>query len=366
MTRPVLHTARLRLEPLSSEHAPALVAMNADAEVMRFVTGAPVPAEDTVASMAAWVTDQDGLGFWAGFVGDEFVGVWCLCRDHERPGVAELAYRLPRSAWGRGLATEGARALVAHAFDVAGLEQVTADTMTAHAASRNVLERLGLALDSTRPGEAPVVGWEDGEVVYGIDRTAWAARAAASVWDAEAADFDLAADHGLTDPAVRAAWRAVLIDALPPAPARVADLGCGTGTLSLLLTDEGYDVEGVDVSPAMIDRAVVKRGDRRAPSFAVGDASRPPLTGPFDVVLCRHVLWALADQVEVLRRWSRLLGPAGRLVLVEGRWSTGAGLTAAETLALLARAGRPGVVRPLPEPTLWGREITDERYLVTA
>ncbi|GGL23437.1 hypothetical protein [Phycicoccus endophyticus] len=55
-----------------------------------------------------------------------------------------------------------------------------------------------------------------------------------ALWDAEAATFDEAADHGLADPTVREAWRELLRYAPPPAPAAVADLGCGTGTLSLL------------------------------------------------------------------------------------------------------------------------------------
>lgn len=130
--------------------------------------------------------------------------------------------------------------------------------------------------------------------------------------------------------------------------------------------DEGYDVDGVDLSAAMVARAHAKRGDRPTPMFVVGDAGAPPLTGPYDVVLCRHVLWALPDPVDALRRWAELRAPGGRLVLVEGAWSTGAGLSAADTLALLARAARPGVVRHLPEPAYWGRAITDERYLVLA
>src|SRR6185503_11553456 len=55
-------------------------------------------------------------------------------------------------------------------------------------------------------------------------------RAAQALWDGAAAGFDEAADHGLRDPAVRAAWRALLANLLPPAPAAVLDMGCGTGS----------------------------------------------------------------------------------------------------------------------------------------
>ena len=166
---------------------------------------------------------------------------------------------------------------------------------------------------------------------------------------------------------MHAAWRSLMLSLLPPAPARIADLGCGTGTLSQLLAQEGHAVDGVDFSPEMVRRAVAKAGSFPGTSFTVGDAAAPPLTpASYDVVLCRHVLWALPDPVAVLTRWAGLLTDGGRLVLVEGRWSTGAGLTAAETLSLLAHSGRAAVVRHLPEAAFWGREITDERYVVVS
>ncbi len=54
---------------------------------------------------------------------------------------------------------------------------------------------------------------------------------------------------------VRAAWRELLRPLLPPAPARVLDPGCGTGSLAVLLAGAGHDVTGVDFAPAMVARA---------------------------------------------------------------------------------------------------------------
>jgi ubiquinone/menaquinone biosynthesis C-methylase UbiE len=185
------------------------------------------------------------------------------------------------------------------------------------------------------------------------------------LWDAEAARFDDAPDHGLRDPAVRAAWLALLSTHLPTAPARVADLGCGTGSLSLLLADAGYAVDGVDLSTEMVRRARAKAGDREDVTFVVADAAEPPLRhAEYDTVLCRHVLWALPDQRAALVRWVRLLDDGGRLLLVEGAWHTGAGLTAAQTRALVTSVGRTASTYPLDDPAYWGAPITDERYLV--
>lgn len=63
------------------------------------------------------------------------------------------------------------------------------------------------------------------------------------LWDLEAETFDDEPDHGLAEPTTRAAWRDLLLGALPAPPARIADLGCGTGTLTRLLVDEGFAVD---------------------------------------------------------------------------------------------------------------------------
>jgi SAM-dependent methyltransferase len=185
------------------------------------------------------------------------------------------------------------------------------------------------------------------------------------LWDREAQTFDEAADHGLADPGCREAWRTLLLEHLPPAPARVADLGCGTGTLALLLAEEGYAVDGVDFSPEMVRRARDKAGD--VARFVEGDAAAPPLEpASYDVVLSRHVLWAMPSPADALDRWTALLRPGGRLLLVEGSWSTGAGLTAEQTVDLVERSGREAHLRRMPEPVFWGRVITDDRYLIAS
>jgi ubiquinone/menaquinone biosynthesis C-methylase UbiE len=192
---------------------------------------------------------------------------------------------------------------------------------------------------------------------------------AVALWDREAQTFDEAADHGLHDPAVRAAWRDLLYDVLPPAPARVADLGCGTATLAVLLGEGGHAVDAVDFSPAMVELARAKVAAAGLPGLTVaqGDAADPPLPdASYDVVLCRHVLWALPDRAAALERWRRMLVPGGRIVLVEGHWGTGAGMTGEQTLALLQAQGVQPEMHPLGDAAYWGREIDDERYLVTA
>jgi ubiquinone/menaquinone biosynthesis C-methylase UbiE len=192
-------------------------------------------------------------------------------------------------------------------------------------------------------------------------------RAAREIWDGEAARFDEQPDHGLSDLRIREAWTALLREALPEPPARVLDLGCGTGSLSVLLAELGHPVHGVDLSPRMLERAAEKtRRHGVQVALVEGDAGDPPVDGPVDVVLSRHLLWALPDVPAVLDRWTRLLAPGGRLVLVEGRWHTGVGRPAEELLPLVRAATGSAELRHLPDPALWGGPVEDERYLIVA
>ena len=148
---------------------------------------------------------------------------------------------------------------------------------------------------------------------------------------------------------------------LPPVPARVADLGCGTGTLSMLLAELGYAVDGVDFSPEMVRRATLKAGSFPGTSFWLGDAGDPPLPdGQYDVVLCRHVLWALPDPAAVLARWVAEAAARRAGWCWSRAWSTGAGLTAARAVDLVdgrrarrrtPRPRRPGVLGRARSPT---------------
>lgn len=182
-------------------------------------------------------------------------------------------------------------------------------------------------------------------------------------WDLLAPTYDAAPDHGLRDSRCRSAW-SDLLRTLLPASGAAADLGCGTGTLTRILLDHGYRVDGVDLSAAML--SIARRKAPRA-TFHHADAGAAPLPpGSYDLVLSRHVLWTMDSPVRALAHWIGLLRPGGRLVLIEGRWSTGSGLTSAETESLVRSCGLAPAVQMLSDPIYWGGPIEDERYLCTA
>lgn len=190
------------------------------------------------------------------------------------------------------------------------------------------------------------------------------------LWDKEASTFDQEADHGLKQSHVRQAWQAVLQDTLIVKPdATALDIGCGTGSISILLSELGYDVSGIDLSPNMIEIALAKaKKNKQAIDFRVMDAAFPQLEhSRFDLILCRHVLWALANPKDVIKRWLDYLKPTGQLVLIEGFWETGGGLHAEDVLTMLPSTLGDISVQSLSQNTaLWGKNVTDERYLITA
>ncbi len=180
--RPALTTRRLHLEPLTPAHLDHLVELDSDPEVLRFIWGRALTREESLHRGSARIDpvgEARGIGAWAGLegpVGDRaFVGWWTLQRDPDDDFTAELGYRLRREAWGRGLATEGSRALLDHAFGTLALPRVWAQTMAVNTGSRRVMEKLGLHLERTvvEHWDDPLPGAEAGEVYYEITREEW-------------------------------------------------------------------------------------------------------------------------------------------------------------------------------------------------
>jgi hypothetical protein len=74
----------------------------------------------------------------------------------------------------------------------------------------------------------------------------------------------------------------------------------------------------------------------------------------------------MPDVDHALAAWLRLLLPGGTLALIEGRWSTGAGLTTAEAGRAVLRHRTDATITALEDPALWGGPVSDERYLLVS
>ena len=146
-----LETERLVLRRLVPADAKRLFELDSDPEVRRFVHADPPDLDrirdDVLPRMCAYYDDHDDLGFWAAEEKSTrvFLG-WFHLRPDAGPkgdGDPEVGYRLRREVWGRGLATEGTRGLVARAFAESETPRVVAATLVVNRASQRVLDKVG-------------------------------------------------------------------------------------------------------------------------------------------------------------------------------------------------------------------------------
>ena len=186
----------MALRRFTQADAANLLSLDGDPLVMRYLAGGTKSLaqirEQVLPRLVGCHLRHPGFGHWAAETRDSsaFLG-WFGLRpvtpafdamvcwpDADGPtGVAELGYRLRRSAWGHGYATEGATALVRLAFTELGAREIVATTMAVNTGSRRVLEKAGLRYARTvhLDWPDPLDGNEHGDVEYRLTRADWAA-----------------------------------------------------------------------------------------------------------------------------------------------------------------------------------------------
>jgi RimJ/RimL family protein N-acetyltransferase len=179
-----LGTERLILRRFTMADVDNLTALDADPEVMRFINGG-VPTSrhaigtDFLPAFLGYYQRFAGYGYWAVMErsSGDFLG-WFHFRPRagSAPDQVELGYRLRKSAWGQGYATEGSRALINKGFTELGVQRVTAEAMAENTASRRVLEKAGLTLVRTfrRPWPESADGDQIEVVEYALEKAEWA------------------------------------------------------------------------------------------------------------------------------------------------------------------------------------------------
>lgn len=182
--RILFETERLRLRRFEAGDVDLLVDLDSDPEVMRHITfGVPTPREAYVETyLPRWFAlyeAQPGCGYFAAERRDtgEFLGWFHLRDDRIEPGYSELGYRLRRSAWGQGFATEGALAFVRHGFETLGVPQISARTLLRNLASQRVMQKCGLRFAGRFEYPQDVLAGRSVEeraaVKYALTRTEW-------------------------------------------------------------------------------------------------------------------------------------------------------------------------------------------------
>ncbi len=164
----VLITARLRLEPFEDGHLDGLNAMNADPEVMRYLTGRPETREETLAAIervkARWA--EWGFSWWS-FIAkesDEIVGA----------GPLEIGWRVRRDKWRQGLAFEAAERMVTFAFETLEANLLCAVCHPENIASVAVMKKLGMRFRSVEEW------YSANDLTFEITRNEWRMRAGSS------------------------------------------------------------------------------------------------------------------------------------------------------------------------------------------
>jgi RimJ/RimL family protein N-acetyltransferase len=181
----IIHTPRLLLRPWRDEDVEVFAAMYDDPAVMEFLM--PVrdrAAIDAIVGRVRAHFDQHGFGWWAaelketgtfiGFIGLSHIGF----EAHFTPAV-EVGWRLASAYWGKGYATEGARAALEAGFTQLGLSEIVSITVPANLRSRRVMERIGMSRDPADDFDHPRLPEGDPlrrHVLYRIDREEWARR----------------------------------------------------------------------------------------------------------------------------------------------------------------------------------------------
>jgi RimJ/RimL family protein N-acetyltransferase len=178
-----LETERLVLRCFTVADVDNLTDLDSDPDVMRFVNGGIPTSRDEIENeflpaFLGYYERSAEYGFWAAIersTGDFLGWFHFRPRDGSSPDQAELGYRLRKSVWGRGYATEGSRALIRKGFTEFGVQCVTAEAMAANVASRRVMEKAGLTLVRTfRQSWPGLAGAEEMEVVeYALQKADW-------------------------------------------------------------------------------------------------------------------------------------------------------------------------------------------------
>ncbi|HLY30445.1 MAG TPA: GNAT family N-acetyltransferase [Ktedonobacterales bacterium] len=191
--RVFLETERLIVRRFTEADADNLFALDSDPAVMRFLTGGvPTPREvierKILPQFLRSYAPYEGFGVWAAIeksTGD-FLG-WFGFRPAEggNPDEVSLGYRLRASAWGKGYATEGSRALIRKGFTNLGVQRVYATTYQDNLASRRVMEKVGMTfmrafrmtpddlLAQKTFDSASLELWDGDDVEYALTKADW-------------------------------------------------------------------------------------------------------------------------------------------------------------------------------------------------
>jgi ribosomal-protein-alanine N-acetyltransferase len=147
-----LETERLRLQPLNMSDADDLFVLHQDPAMLRYFGDGHAYGPEESRTWLEWhvgMWDLEGFSFFSATLKDDgkfvgWVGLNRVLDDPDLEGLTEVGWFIDRRLWGKGLATEGARAAPSHGFTTLGLDRIIARYRTDNVASGRVMEKLGM------------------------------------------------------------------------------------------------------------------------------------------------------------------------------------------------------------------------------
>ena len=175
-------TERLVLRRWREDDREPFARMNADPRVMEFFLAPLTRAQsdamiDTIEARfgdrgySLWAAELRMTGEFTGFIGLSVPAF----QAHFTPCV-EIGWRLAAEHWGKGLATEGARAVARYAFEVLGLDEIVSFTSEVNLRSRRVMEKIGMGRDPRDDFDHPKMARRhplERHVLYRLKRETW-------------------------------------------------------------------------------------------------------------------------------------------------------------------------------------------------
>ena len=158
-----LSTARLRLRRWRPSDLDPFASMNADPRVAEFLPSVlDRPATQAMIERVEAHFDEHSYGLWAVELRDSgtfagYVGLQRPAFQAPFTPCVEIGWRLSPDEWGKGYATEGARAVVRYGFETLALEEILSFTVPANVRSRRIMAKLGMTHDPREDFDHPLL-----------------------------------------------------------------------------------------------------------------------------------------------------------------------------------------------------------------
>lgn len=145
-------------------------------------------------------------------------------------------------------------------------------------------------------------------------------------WEGEAAVYS----NGIEDELKgfqRQAWKEIILENKPSyakegESLEILDIGTGPGFFSIILTEAGHKITGIDITENMISFANknLEKEGLKANLFTMDSQKLEFKDNTFDMAVCRNLTWTIDNPIQAYKEWFRVLKPGGKLLIFDACW----------------------------------------------